>query len=80
MCKIDYETYTITIAFERDKYIGPLITKPQTQDGYRIPPTSKIILPIKLNIKDERVDQRCVFGELHRPIKRYFPLQNHKCE
>lgn len=55
LCKIDYETLTITINLKDKEYILPINTKIPTNKTVEIPPRTEIILPIKLNIQEDSV-------------------------
>lgn len=55
LCKIDYETFTITINSKNEAYILPIDTKLPMRKNIEIPPRTEYILPAELNIQEDSV-------------------------
>lgn len=55
LCKIDYETFTLTLTINNRETTLPIDTKFQPNDTFEIPPRTEMIFPINLNITKDSV-------------------------
>lgn len=53
ICKIDFETFTITFNINGNEFILPMNTRPVCQVSKILPARSEIIFPIDINIKED---------------------------
>lgn len=55
MCKIDYETQTLTVILDNTEVVTPLYINKNAFNIIRIPPRTEIITPINLNLDQDSV-------------------------